>query len=204
VDAVARQERSLAWAAGLREDGTTTVLVTDLAGGWIPPHVKLPAARLVLLEPAVRRRDIGVVDLLGSVIVAAAYQPNGYIAEPRSDDPMLGGERARCGPKVDELRPSLVDGVRRRSGLPRIVQTLALAATRKTGVLDSELEQLRQIARDVRHRVLGAYPAQRDLDALGDWMLIGAISALLEEHEEIAEYHMAWFQAVCGATTGMR
>ncbi|EUA08111.1 hypothetical protein I546_4910 [Mycobacterium kansasii 732] len=33
VDAVARQEPRLSWAAGLREDGTTTLLVTDLAGG---------------------------------------------------------------------------------------------------------------------------------------------------------------------------
>ncbi len=45
VDAVARQEPGLSWAAGLRDDGRTTLLVTDLAGGWIPPHVRLPLAR---------------------------------------------------------------------------------------------------------------------------------------------------------------
>ncbi|VBA62291.1 hypothetical protein LAUMK41_05682 [Mycobacterium attenuatum] len=33
VDAVARQESRLSWAAGLRDDGSTTLLVTDLAGG---------------------------------------------------------------------------------------------------------------------------------------------------------------------------
>ncbi|WP_372514512.1 DUF5632 domain-containing protein, partial [Mycobacterium lacus] len=65
VDAVARQEPRLWWAAGLREDGITSLLVTDLAGGWIPPHVRLPA-NVTLLEPTARRRDAGVVDLLGA------------------------------------------------------------------------------------------------------------------------------------------
>ncbi|GAB4983115.1 hypothetical protein MAHJHV57_54670 [Mycobacterium avium subsp. hominissuis] len=37
--------------AGLRDDGTTTLLVTDLASGWIPPHVRLPA-HVTLLEPS--------------------------------------------------------------------------------------------------------------------------------------------------------
>ncbi|GAT07610.1 DUF5632 domain-containing protein [Mycolicibacterium novocastrense] len=196
VDAVARQEPSLAWAAGLREDGATTMLVTDLACGWIPPHIKLPSARVMLLEPAVRRRDTGVVDLLGSVIVASAYQPNSYIAKPSPDDPVLGGERARYGPEVDELRPNLVDAVRRRSGLPRIVQTVVLAATRKTGILDNELDQLSQVTREVQSRALAAYPEQQDLAVIGDWMLIGAIDALIEGHEEIAQYHLAWFEAV--------
>ena len=39
VDAVARQESRLAWAAGDRPDDTT-VLITDLADGWIPPASK--------------------------------------------------------------------------------------------------------------------------------------------------------------------
>lgn len=43
VDAVARQEPRISWAAGLRDDGTTTLLVTDLAGGW--DSAPRPAAR---------------------------------------------------------------------------------------------------------------------------------------------------------------
>ena len=35
---VARQEPGLRWAVGVRDDGTT-LLVTDLAHGWIPPGV---------------------------------------------------------------------------------------------------------------------------------------------------------------------
>lgn len=72
VDAVARQEPRISWAAGLRDDGTTTLLVTDLAGGWIPPHVRLPA-NVTLLEPTARRRDADVIDLLGAVVAVAAH-----------------------------------------------------------------------------------------------------------------------------------
>ncbi len=134
VDAVARQEPRLSWAAGLRDDGTTN-LVTDLAGGWIPPHVRLPA-NVTLLEPTSRRRDASVVDLLGAVVAAAAHEPNAYIEEPGSDPPALtGGRTARsAAPKVDELGPTLVEAVRRRDGLPRIAQAVAAPATRNTGV----------------------------------------------------------------------
>ncbi|WP_172831505.1 DUF5632 domain-containing protein, partial [Mycobacterium asiaticum] len=50
VDAVAHQQPRLAWAAGDRTNDTA-VLVTDLAGGWIPPGIALPAA-VTLLPPA--------------------------------------------------------------------------------------------------------------------------------------------------------
>ncbi|WP_431237826.1 DUF5632 domain-containing protein [Mycolicibacterium aichiense] len=42
LDAVARQEPKLRWAIGDRDD-VTTVLATDLASGWIPPHPATPA-----------------------------------------------------------------------------------------------------------------------------------------------------------------
>ena len=90
VDAVARQEPRLSWAAGLRDDGTTTLLVTDLAGGWIPPHVQLPA-HVTLLEPSARRRDASAVDLLGAVVVAAAHHPNAYVAEAGAEEPAADG-----------------------------------------------------------------------------------------------------------------
>lgn len=106
VDAVARQEPRISWAAGLRDDGTTTLLVTDLAGGWIPPHVRLPA-NVTLLEPTARRRDADVIDLLGAVVAVAAHESNTYVAEPGPDAPALTGDRsARSAiPKVDEFGP---------------------------------------------------------------------------------------------------
>lgn len=42
VDAVARQEPRISWAAGLRDDGTTTLLVTD---GRRVDSAPRPAAR---------------------------------------------------------------------------------------------------------------------------------------------------------------
>lgn len=195
VDAVARQEPRLSWAAGLRDDGTTTLLVTDLAGGWMPPHVRLPA-HVTLLEPAPRRRDATVVDLLGVVVVAAAHEHNTYVAESDSEAPTLSGDRpARSvAPRVDELGPTLVDAVRRRDGLPRIAQAIAAPAVRKTGVLDSEAELLHKCINDIQQSVLSLYP-NHDVAAVGDWMLLAAIDAVIEGHEYLANYHLAWFIA---------
>ncbi|MBZ4609557.1 Tat (twin-arginine translocation) pathway signal sequence containing protein [Mycobacterium avium subsp. hominissuis] len=196
VDAVARQEPRLSWAAGLRDDGITTLLVTDLASGWIPPHVRLPA-HVTLLEPAARRHDANVVDLLGAVTVAAAHHANTYVAEPGSDEPTLSGDRpARsAAPQIDELGPTLVDAVRRRDGLPRIAQAVAAPAVRKTGVLESEIRMLRECTAEIQHAVLTAYP-HHDPAAVGDWMLLAAIQALIDGHEYLAHYHLAWFQAI--------
>ncbi|WP_230587345.1 DUF5631 domain-containing protein [Mycobacterium avium] len=196
VDAVARQEPRLSWAAGLRDDGITTLLVTDLASGWIPPHVRLPA-HVTLLEPTARRHDANVVDLLGAVTVAAAHHANTYVAEPGSDEPTLSGDRpARsAAPQVDELGPTLVDAVRRRDGLPRIAQAVAAPAVRKTGVLESEIRMLRECTAEIQHAVLTAYP-HHDPAAVGDWMLLAAIQALIDGHEYLAHYHLAWFQAI--------
>ena len=195
VDAVARQEPRLSWAAGLRDDGTTT-LVTDLAGGWIPPHVLLPA-NVTLLEPTSRRRDAGVVDLLGAVVTAAAHEPNAYIEEPGSDPPALTGDRTArsAAPRVDELGPTLVEAVRRRDGLPRIAQAVAAPATRNSGVAQNEAELLRESVADVQSTILAAYP-HRDQAAVGDWMLLASIEALIDGHEYLANYHMAWFGVI--------
>lgn len=196
VDAVARQAPRLSWAAGLRDDGTTTLLVTDLAGGWIPPHVRLPA-HVTLLEPSARRHDANVVDLLGAITVAAAHHANTYVAEPGSDEPALSGDRpARsAAPQVDELGPTLVEAVRRRDGLPRIAQAVAAPAVRKTGVLESEIEMLHECVADIQHSVMSAYP-NHDPAAVGDWMLLAAIEALIDGHEYLTNYHLAWFEAI--------
>lgn len=196
VDAVARQEPRLSWAAGLRDDGTTTLLVTDLAGGWIPPYVRLPA-HVTLLEPTARRHDANVVDLLGAITVAAAHHANTYVSEPGSDEPALSGDRpARsAAPRVDELGPTLVEAVRRRDGLPRIAQAVAAPAVRKTGVLESEAEMLRECVAEIQHAVLGAYP-HHDPASVGDWMLLAAIEALIDSHEYLANYHLAWFDTI--------
>ena len=195
VEAVARQAPNLAWAAGLRDDEITTVLATDLAGGWIPPTVKLPPG-LTLLDPAHRRPDTSAVDLLGAVIAAAAHQPNTYITEAGPNDPIPGsGERARYGQHVDELGPTLIDITGTNDRLPRIVQTVARAVARRSGVADNEIALFRQVVTDTQARVLSAYPQHAPRD-VADWMLLAAIDALIDGSEELARYHLAWYMAV--------
>ncbi|WP_373142003.1 DUF5631 domain-containing protein [Mycobacterium marinum] len=194
VDAVASQEPGLSWAAGLRDDGRTTLLITDLAGGWIPPHVRLPS-HVTLLEPATRRSDIGAADLLGAVTISAVHQPHGYIGEPGRDAPKLAGDRAaRIAPEIDELGPTLAEHVRRRDGLPRVAQVVAVAAARKYGVPDNEAELLRARASDIHRSVLAAYP-HHDLAEATDWMLLAAIDALIDDNRTAANYHLAWAMA---------
>ncbi|OBG35096.1 Tat (twin-arginine translocation) pathway signal sequence [Mycobacterium alsense] len=193
VDAVARQAPGLSWAVGLRDDGTT-LLVSNVAGGWIPPNVKIPVGVNRLLEPGHRRSDANVVDLLGAVTTAAVHKPHGFIAKPEPDDPALTADRlARTGPDVDELGPALVEAIRRRDGLPRIAQTLAQAATRGTGVSENEVEVLHGEQQAAYQKTL---EDPHDLSRAADWMLLAAIDALIAGHESVANYHMAWFQAV--------
>lgn len=193
VDAVARQVSALEWAAGIREDGKT-LLVTDLACGWIPPVVKLPVG-VALLAPARRRSGVGAVGLLGSVSAAAVFQPRGYVAKPGPDEVALTGDRvARQVPEIDELGPALVDLVRRRDGLPRWVQTVARAASRRTGLAPNEFELLAERLDETEKAVLGAYQqgGNEFSDQVVNWMLLAAIEALLQGHRGISQYHLAW------------
>ena len=129
-----------------------------------------------------------------AVTAAAAHKANGFIAKPGPDDPALTGDRlARTGPKVDELGPKLVDAVRRRDGLPRIAQTLAQAATKGTGFTNNEIELLRTEQQSAYQK---AVDDPHDLLRVGDWMLLAAIDALIEGHESLAHYHVAWYRAV--------
>lgn len=162
------------------------------AGGF-RPHVRLPA-NVTLLEPTARRRDADVIDLLGAVVAVAAHESNTYVAEPGPDAPALTGDRsARSAiPKVDEFGPTLVEAVRRRDSLPRIAQAIALPAVRKTGVLENEAELLHGCITAVKESVLKAYPSH-ELTAVGDWMLLAAIEALIDEQDYLANYHLAWY-----------
>ncbi len=194
VFAVARQQPRLAWAAGDRPD-ETTVLTTDLASGWIPPGIELPAA-VTLLPPERRRGDIET--LLGEVTMAAGYTPIHHV--PEEDEPVRTSTRPRQVPDIDELGWELNQATQWRDGLPRLAHTLAKAATSGTGVLDKEVDLLRTHLRDVSTSVLDSYPTHVDLHEVGNWQLLAAIDALIAGDKTSASYHLAWFQA-CSATT---
>lgn len=68
---VARQEPRLNWAVGVNADGTT-VLVTDVAHGWIPPGIALPEG-VRLLAPA--RRAGRAPELVGITTCCKTYTP---------------------------------------------------------------------------------------------------------------------------------
>ena len=195
VSAVARQQPRLAWAAGDRPDNTT-VLTTDLASGWIPPGIDLPAA-VTLLPPERRRGDLET--LLGEVSVAAGYTPIHHI--PEEDEPVPTSPRPRHVPDIDELGWELNQTTQWRDRLPRLAHTLAKAASAGTGVVDKEVDQLHEHLAAVSTRVLDSYPDHVDAHDVGNWQLLAAIDALVAGDKTAANYHLAWFQA-CTATTG--
>ncbi|WP_343577589.1 DUF5631 domain-containing protein, partial [Mycobacterium sp.] len=192
VEFVARQEPRLRWAAGDRPDGTT-VLVTDLASGWIPPHITIPLGAQ-LLDPASRRGEIET--LLGEVTVSAGYEPLHYLPPAEDAEPVPTSPRARQCPAVEELGWELGQATMWRDGLPRLAHTLAKAASAGTGVLDTEIDLLNAHLVAVAEQVLNSYPDNVDAAALANWQLLAAIDALAAGDKIAANYHFAWFQTL--------
>jgi hypothetical protein len=196
VAAVAVQQPRLAWAIGDRADDTT-ILVTDLASGWIPPGIEIPSA-VTLLEPARRRGDLET--LLGEVKLAAATEAGHYRPESDADEPVPMSARRRLAPAVEELGWHLNDATLWRDGLPRLANTLAKAASRGTGVPEDEAELLRNHLTALADRVLDRYPDHVDSADLGNWQLLAAIEALVNDDKISANYHLAWF-LTCNTAT---
>jgi Family of unknown function (DUF5631)/Family of unknown function (DUF5632) len=196
VDALARQESRLAWAAGDRPDDTT-ILLTDLAGGWIPPGIEIPSS-VTLLEPGRRRGDLEA--LLGEVRMAVSHTPDRYV--PEEDESVPTSPRPRHAPEIEELGWELSSATHWRDGLPRLAHTLAKAASSGTGVDPSEVELMQQQMHDVGELVLDAYPDEIDPKHVGNWQLLAAIEALIRGDRVGANYHLAWFQACMTSTTG--
>jgi len=189
--AVARQEPRLRWAIGDREDGST-VLVTDLASGWIPPHVEIPTG-VILLAPG--RRTGGVVTLLVDAVLTADYEPGDVIAAADEADPVPMSIQARQTTPVDDLGWELSRAIRWRDGLPRQAYTLARAALAHTGHLETEIGLLRDHLDAAARHVLDCYPDDPADDALGNWQLLATVDALLDHDAMRANYHFAWFHA---------
>jgi hypothetical protein len=194
---VARQAPRLGWAAGDRSDGTT-LLVTDLASGWIPPEINIPSG-VELLAPDHRR--LGLEALLGEVTAAASYSPIHYLPADEQKEPLPTSPRARKLPVLDELGWELSQATKWRDGLPRLAHTLARAASAGTGIVDNEIDVLREGLGRVRDQVLDAYPDNVDAAAVGNWQLLATIDALVGGDKIGANYHFAWFQALTRAAT---
>ncbi|MCX2934512.1 DUF5631 domain-containing protein [Mycobacterium sp. CVI_P3] len=198
LDAVARQEPKLGWAIGDREDGTT-VLATDLASGWIPPHVEIPTG-IKLLSPGRRSRTLEA--LLGETALTAAYTPGQYLPPAEDAEPVSMSIRARDTDQVEDLGWELSQATKWRDGLPRLAHTLAKAATTGTGYLDSEVDLLREHLAAIARHVLTDYPDHVDAAKVGNWQLLSTIDALIKGEKTGANYHFAWFQAMNLALKG--
>ncbi|WP_163747165.1 DUF5631 domain-containing protein [Mycolicibacterium helvum] len=198
LDAVARQEPQLRWAIGERADGTT-VLTTDLASGWIPPHVEIPTG-IKVLAPRLRTRTLEA--LLGETTLTTAYAPGQYLPPAEDTEPTQMSIRARDTDEVVELGWELAQATKWRDGLPRLAHTLAKAASTGTGYLDSEVELLREHLATVAGQVLSDYPDHSDVAKVGNWQLLATIDALIKNEKTAANYHFAWFQALNLALKG--
>ena len=195
LNSVARQEPTLGWAVGDRQN-ESTVLVTDLASGWIPPHIDIPAG-VTLLEPG--RRAGGLMALLDGAVLTATYLPG---RDPGRDpafadenEPIPVSSYARHTAAVDDLGWELSQATRGRDGLPRLAHTLARAAAAGTGCLDSEIALLREQLRAVARDVLDNYPATDSGTEVGNWQLMACVEALIDGDCTLANYHFSWFQA---------
>jgi hypothetical protein len=193
VDFVASQEPRLRWAAGERSDGTT-ILITDIASGWIPPDIAIPSV-VTLLAPGERRGDLET--MLGEVSASATFTPLHYLPEsPDDGEPIPTSPRPRQVTAVDELGWELGQATNWRDGLPQMAHTLARAASTGTGVIDSEVEFLHQHLAMLRDKVLDSYPEDVDAATVANWQLLASINALAATDTIGANYHFAWFQAL--------
>jgi len=188
---VARQEPGLRWAIGTREDGAT-LLVTDLAHGWIPPGITLPA-EVRLLEPAWRTGTAAA--LLGQTTLTAKYAPGDPLGWATDYEVTDTSSQPRELPVVDDLGWLLGEATHWRDGLPRMVNTLAKAGAAGTGIVEAEIDILRVYLDTSRYQLLAQYP---DIDAglLLNCLLLAATEGIATKNQVSANYHFAWFQSL--------
>ena len=186
---VARQEPGLRWTVGTREDGTT-LLVTDLAHGWIPPGITLPAD-IRLLEPG--RRTGTAAALLGQTTSSAKYAPGDPLGWAIDYEGTDTSSRPRELPEVDDLGWVVGEATHWRDGLPRLVNTLAKAGAAGTGIVEAEIDILRVYLDTSRYQLLAQYP---DVDSglLLNCLLLAATEGIATQNQVSANYHFAWFQ----------
>jgi len=201
LHAVVRQEPGLRWAIGEQGDGSI-VLVTDLASGWIPPHIMIPTG-VALPRPAALPRST-LATLLGDAVRTAIYDPNHCPAPDDKGEPVAMSIAARRTPAVDDLPWELARATRWRDGLPRLAHTLARAAWARTGCLESEIALLRDYLGTFARTVLDSYPDSVIVTNVANWQLLATVEALVDESPTLAEYHFAWFHARAAMGTAPR
>lgn len=194
---VVRQEPRLNWAIADRDDGTT-VLVTDLAHGWIPSDIALPAG-VRLLEPERRRGKVSA--MVGDSARLLTYAPGDSLGWLDDFAGATTSLQPRELPPVADLAWELSQATHWRDGLPRMVHTLARAAAAGTGVAEEEIDLLRVHRDTARYQLLTQYP-NVDAALLLNCLLLAATEGAVTGDPISANYHMAWFQKLSGPPAG--
>lgn len=188
---VVRQDPGLAWAIADRADGTM-VLVTDIADGWIPPGIELPAG-VHLLAPA--RRAATAAAMLGAADRCVQYSPGDRLGW--ADD--FGSTATSIQPReldvIDNLGWVLSEATQSRAGLPALAIALARAGAAETGIRDAEIDLLRVHLDTARYQMMAHYPAS-DVTMVLNCMLLAATEAMLTGDMVSANYHLSWFQVM--------
>lgn len=196
VQALAFQEPRLRWSAGLDTIDGQVLVVTDLAGGWLPSHVRPPAgARLIEPDAASASGSVSLDMLLGDTAFRSDYEPGGPVNEPRVE---LSDWPRKLEPVSDvrwEIRQASAEW---RDGLPRLAHTMAKAWATGNGVRPLEIDALRDYINHVKGEVLHSYPGAVHPHPVGNWMLAAAIDAFNNGESLLGTYHFRWFRALCG------
>ncbi len=189
LEFVVRQEPRVNWAIADRTDGTT-VLVTDLAHGWIPSGISLPA-EVRLLEP--ERRSGRVAALIGETARIVSYTPGDSLRRSADFAATRSSTEPRALPPVDDLASVLSAVTRGRDDLPKIVRRLAGAAAAGTVVVDQEVDVLRVHLDTARYQLLIQYPRVNPALLL-KCMLMAATEGIASGDAVSANYHLCWYQ----------
>jgi hypothetical protein len=191
---VARQEPRLVWAAAERTD-MTTVVVTDIAHGWIPPRIVLPAD-ITILAPGARGSDLD--ELLGAVTTAAYYRP-GDLIPPVDDDRLAVSTTPRNLPVHVQLDWLLTKAAERRFTLPDIVQSAARMRALAAYDPPTRLGALASHIAGTHEKIIADYPLTENA-SLADYMLIAAVESATAADKLNANYHYSWFTELATAT----
>ena len=195
LGSLARQQPMLRWGVGDLDDGST-VVVTDVAGGWIPPDIRIPEGARLLYPPG-KAGDVAA--LLAPAATGVVYRP-GQQLPGADDEPVPMADHARQSPPVDDIGWRLARATKWRDGLPRLAHTMAKAGAARSGYLDSEIRLLREHLRTVERSVLSRYPDHLNPTEVGNWQLLASTEALILGDTDRAGYHLAWFLAQAEAT----
>lgn len=193
LEFVVRQEPRVNWAIGDRADGTT-VLVTDLAHGWIPSGITLPAG-VRLLEP--ERRTGGVATLIGETARVVTYAPGDSLHRSVDFAATTSSVEPRALPAIEDLASVLSAATCGRDDLPKIVPRLAQAAAAGTFVVDQEVDVLRVHLDTARYQLLVQYPNVNPALLL-KCLLMAATEGIASGDAVSANYHLAWYQKLAG------